>query len=356
MDQLYEEAIYISIGGREFRIHKNLFSCPGDSPNYFTLGYAFLFTSPGEAFPGLNRDGLLRPPSIMPPAIPNHSADIFADLVHVLQGYPLHIRNETHRKELLQDCKYFLFKGVEQKLIPHHISYNSSRMRSEIILRLEDLRQTGLSFAPDQPLVQSRNGAAAGWVRYARPFVDNQPYELIVEISNECMKLNTSTMRAELFGDEKKRIMRLLEVVAQKLSLPMTDAPRGATDLIAGDQSNDGTLRFAFDQASCVLDGRKFTRPADLAYEEDFEGEGTVLADEPLSKRRRTGSTSFMKLLSNNGEIMPMVWTVRTGQWRLKIVGGAGTKGWIECVLVAVKIDAVSGEPRRNEMRGFLSG
>src|SRR4051812_29548692 len=62
MSQLYEESIFISIGQREFRIPRELFSDPGNNPNYFSLGFAVFFSTPKELFPGLSRDGLLRPP------------------------------------------------------------------------------------------------------------------------------------------------------------------------------------------------------------------------------------------------------------------------------------------------------
>ena len=107
------------------------------------------FSTPTEVFPGLNREGLLRPPSIMPPSVPNRSADTFAQLLHLLRGYPLHIRDEDHRAELLRDCRYFHLKGLEQKLLRHSISFNLCRKREEITLRLEDVRQSGISIAGD---------------------------------------------------------------------------------------------------------------------------------------------------------------------------------------------------------------
>lgn len=370
VDQLYEEAIYISIGGTEFRIHKDLFSAPGDSPNYFTLGYAFLFSSPGEVFPGLNRDGLLRPPSIMPPAIPNHSAAIFADLVHVLRGYPLHIRNEAHRKELLLDAKYYHFKGVEQKLIPYEIVFNTSRLRDEITLRMEDLRQTGLSVGVDAALPHKKD-CSAGWVKYARPYADDKSYDLVVEIGHEWTKLNTATMRLEFFGEGKRRINKLLEVVTSKINFPSPGTPhtpkavahnntmdkRKERDVGLFDQQG---LRFIFDQASVVLDGKRFSRSDDLAREEDF-GDIYAAAEDRVAETGRDRKRRRVMLSSGAGsETVPIVWTVLNGLWRVRIVAGKGIGGasadenGVEFVLVAVKIDAVSGEVARNDRRGFL--
>ena len=385
MDQLYEESIYISIGDREFKVPKDIFSNPGDSPNYFTLGFAFLFSSPSEIFPGLNRDGLLRPPSILPPAIPNRSADIFAELLHLLRGYPLHIRNEEHREELLRDCRYFLFRGLEQKLIPHHISFNLLRCREEITIRLEDIRQPGLSVVSDTSIGDGRPGIY-GWVNYARQYVDDRPYELVVEIGNEWAKINAHTMRAEFFGDGKTRISRLFEVVANKLNLPTTQplgllmAAGGATSQPASPGNtpiSDDQVKIMFDNAHITLDGR--------TYHRSFSGEtfpGSVHEDTPVPTSVPTPgyaieepsrSPSIPLSVSSQGpprkrkkpdvpgigipeSTEPGIWTVRSGQWRLRVQSANNGKSGIECVLVAVKIDAFTNELARNEARSFLRG
>ena len=139
--QLFASTIYIRIGDAEFQIPRDLFNNPGDSPNYFSLGFAVFFTTPTDVFPGLTQRTLLRPPSILPPSVPNRSAKTFADLLHFLKGYPVEVRGDEHRTELLRDARYFHLKGLEQRLIPHHISYNLARKTTEILVRLEDLRQ-----------------------------------------------------------------------------------------------------------------------------------------------------------------------------------------------------------------------
>jgi hypothetical protein len=374
VDQLYEESIYISIGDREFKVPKDIFSNPGDSPNYFTLGFAFLFSSPTEIFPGLNRDGLLRPPSILPPAIPNRSAATFAELLHLLRGYPLHIRDEEHRAELLRDCRYFLFRGLEQKLIPHHISFNLMRRREEITIRLEDIRQPGLSVVSDPSIGDGRPGIY-GWVNYARQYVDDRPYELIVEIGNEWTKINTQTMRAEFFGDGKTRISRLFEVVANKLNLPTTQ-PLGLLMVAGGASSqpaspgntplSEDQVKIMFDNAHIVLDGRTYIRSAETSIEEDvvypiddpsrydFSRSPSIppsaTSQIPTRKRKRP----YVPGMSDAGD--PGIWTVRSGQWRLRVQSANNGKSGIECVLVAVKIDAFTSELARNESRSFLSG
>src|SRR5690349_20435485 len=94
ISQLYEESVYTSVGHREFQIPRELFSDAGNSPNFFSLGFAVFFSSPDDLFPGLDKDGLLRPPSIVPPSIPGRSPEIFQEILHLLRGYPVHIPSE----------------------------------------------------------------------------------------------------------------------------------------------------------------------------------------------------------------------------------------------------------------------
>ncbi|PMD59356.1 uncharacterized protein K444DRAFT_530225 [Hyaloscypha bicolor E] len=384
ISQLYEESIFISVGQRDFQVPRELFSDPGNSPNYFSLGFAVFFSTPTEVFPGLNREGLLRPPSIIPPAVPNRSADTFAEILHLLRGYPLHIKNEDHRAELLRDCKYFHLKGLEQKLIRHSITFNLARNRHEITLRLDDVRQSGISVVsdlstPPPPELSTASSApsfspppVSGWVNYARPFVDDRAYELVLEIGDECTRLHLSSMRCEFFGDGKTRVSRLFEVIATKLNLP-TSQPLGLLMKKGGASSqpaSPGNTPISEDWVRCVLgeesfvrlDGREWrghtsgledsicgNRSAATSGDEGDGGGGLLHPSQPSRKRRRT------EMSSGGGEEKES-WVVKTGQWRLRVQNARNGKGGIECVLVAVKIDAVSGERGRNMQRLFLAG
>jgi hypothetical protein len=234
IDQLFESEIYIQIGEKNFSIPKDIFSEPGNSPNFFSLGFAVFFSTPGEVFPGLDRRGLLRPPSITPPYVPGRSAEIFADLLHLLRGYPMHIRDEDHRAELLRDCRYFHLRGLEQRIIAHEISYNLERQKHEISLRLEDVKPSGVSYTPEE--VQPGSGAPGGWVYYARPFVDDTSYEVVIEIGGECTSLDLDDMRADFHNLTKARVSSLFQVVANKMNLP-TNAPLGLM-MLSGSQSS----------------------------------------------------------------------------------------------------------------------
>jgi hypothetical protein len=363
ISQLYEESIFISIGHREFQIPRDSFSDPGNSPNFFSLGYAVFFSNPGDLFPGLDRDGLLRPPSILPPSVANRSADIFDELLHMLRGYPLHIRDEVHRAALLRDCRYFNFKGLEQKLIPHHISYNQVRNKMEIVLRLEDILKSGISIATPSTSDDSR------WVNYSRPFVDETPAELVLEIRGELTKIHfkSSGPRAEFFGDTRVRIARLLEVIATNLNLgpiSLGGAANGSSAPGNTPLSQDLLAVVIEPETAITLDGKPYLQDEDIMtsaaaslakdYSADTDSPPASMAALHLGgprKRRRIDSAPEPSP-SAGGE----GWIVRSGQWRLRIQTSKSGQIPFECVLIGAKIDALSSEQGRNAMRSFLGG
>ncbi|KAI9850932.1 MAG: hypothetical protein M1838_004818 [Thelocarpon superellum] len=359
--QLFESDIFIQIGDGNFQIPRDIFASPGDSPNYFSLGFAVFFAAPEDVFPGLRREGLLRPPSIPPPIVPHRSATVFAQLLHLLRGYPLQIRDDSHRAELLRDCKYYQFKGLEQKLIPHEISYNLRRARSEIVIRLEDLRQSGVSFVAET--TPSDRSPTVGWVNYSRPFVDERSYELVVEVAGERTKLNLRTMRATFQGDTNARISSLFQVIANKMNLP-TEQPLGLLMLQGGASRtsvspgntplSDDEVKIRIERDAHVLLDGEIYRPGpgerrasdEDAVGESSAGEATSASTEPPRKRARRGS------MDDFGE-----WVVRRGQWRLRVQPQPdSSRGGMEVVMMAVKLDAYSGEKHRNAHRTFLSG
>jgi len=436
MSQLYEESVFTSIGHREFQVPRELFTDPGNSPNFFSLGFAIFFSNKEEVFPGLDREGLLRPPSIVPPSVPNRSADVFEELLHLMRGYPVRIRDEVHRAELLRDCRYFNFKGLEQRLIPHDISFNQTRQREEILLRLRDILKSGITVAPEPTAADP----LAGWVNYARPYVDDRAYELVLEIGEELTRLHFNhsssgsngigggggplagiSIRAEFFRDARTRVAKLFEVIATKLNLPPTTQPLGLLMSKGGISSQPPTpgntplsedlVRVILDpEASVTLDGKPWSVPFEEDNDAHLLGSSNTHRDDvsappssaggggiggagledlnaspssttapppplplatyfspstsggPSRKRRRIESSSGAAgyVPSAGGTAAAISggeeWIVRTGQWRLRIQAAKNGKAAVECVLVAVKLDAMSCEQSRNAQRGFLGG
>jgi len=370
ISQLYEESIFMSIGHREFQIPRDLFQDPGNSPNFFSLGFAIFFSNPTDLFPGLDREGLLRPPSILPPSVPGRSADVFAEILQLLRGYPVHIRDAAHRASLLRDVRYFNFKGLEQRLIPHTTSYNQARARDEIALRLEDILKSGIAVAPE-PVARD---PLAGWVTYARPFVDDRAAELVLEIGGENARLHlpppdaapgtaAAAVRVSFLRDARTRVARLFEVIATKLSLPPTTQPLGLLMARGGAGSQPPTpgntplsedrVRVHLEAETAItLDGRPYALPeaaggpaADDAG--DSPASVSTAGGPPPRKRRRVDAGAIAAAAGDE-------WVIRTGQWRLRIQGAKNGKSAVECVLVAVKLDAMTSEHARNSAREFL--
>ena len=380
ISQLYEESVYTSVGHREFQIPRELFSDAGNSPNFFSLGFAVFFSSPDDLFPGLDKDGLLRPPSIVPPSIPGRSPEIFQEILHLLRGYPVHIRSEAHRAELLRDCRYFNFKGLEQRLIPHAISFNSSRRKHEIVLRLKDILKSGISIANEPTLADP----LAAWINYARPFVDDRPYELVLEIGDELTRLqinpggvfNANNLRAEFFGEAKIRVSKMFEVIATKLNLPPTTQPLGLLMAKGGASSQPATpgntplsedlVRVVMDpEASVTLDGKPWNwQDEDAATILSWNGKldsgppsSAGGQDSPLQMSIPVlGANPRKRRRADMAQGGTEEWIIKTGQWRLKIQGLKNGKAAVECCLVAVKLDAMSSEQARNAQRPFLGG
>lgn len=366
--QLFKSDIFISIGGTPFRIPRDSFSAPGDSPNYFSLGFAQWFSTPSEVFPGLDRSALLRPPSISPPSVPNKSGEIFSELMRLLQGYDVEIRNETHRANLLRDARYFHLKGLEQRLVAHEKSYNLKRGQNEILMRLEDIRQSGVSFTPlANPSNNPSSPAAGGYVTYARPYTDDAatPHILILETSSSEIatllphRPSSSTAPTSsptdnalpahiLFAnDTLRRITSLLKIIAAKLNLPPSQS-LAPTPLSLFQNNNSNSPSTAATPA-LALEAR--IHP-DCALTLDGEPVDLALA---LALAQPQGSNVLKDC------------TVRRAQWRVRIqtlqrrgdgrVEGEGEGEAAEetrAVLEAVRIDAFTTERGRNGARAFL--
>lgn len=336
----------------------------------------------------------MRPPAVQPQSVPMRSPAVFAEIIHIARGYPLTIRDANHRAQLLSDCKYYGLKGLMHKIFVHKICYNAERGLSEIVMRLEDLHKSGISFIGDaSPSDQSPLG---GWVYYSRPFVDETSYEAIVEIGSQETKIDFRSMRADFYGDTKARISSLFQVVADKMNLPSA-LPLGLMMSSGGASAAPASpantplsedrvkIRIGTD-AHIILDGADHTMDdSTLDHQHNLDidldppsASSSTLATPTMpswpnpttrpsstrppasKKRKRRGS------LDEFGE-----WIVRKGQWRMRVQprvdlsprnSRSGEGGGMEIVLCAVKLDAVSGQrgeeygERFCELRGITIG
>ena len=327
------------------------------------------------------------------------------------------IQSKEHRTELLRDCRYFNLRGLEQRLIFHDISYNAERGTSEIIIRLEDIKPSGVKFVGDAS--PSDHSSLGGWVNYARPFVDEKDYEIIVEICDESTRIDFRNMRADFYGEVKARISSLFQVVANKMNLPnnlplglMMSSGGAAQSVSPGntplsedrvkirierdvhiildgeEYSSDetGILGSQPDLVSTEITSQNMISPPSISVGQklspssNWSTSGSFGQPQPQSaghaqfppylnfppSPRRQGMISDNNQPSRKRKRRGSLddfgeWMVRRGQWRLRVqprmentVGDEGSPK-MEIILFAVKLDAISGQKGRNTLRGFLT-
>ena len=273
------------------------------------------------------------------------------------------------------------------KIFAHDISYNAERDSSEIVMRLEDLHKSGISFCGDpSPSDQSPLG---GWVHYSRPFVDETRHEVIVEIGNQEAKVDFRSMRASFYGETKARISSLFQTVADKMNLPSSlplglMMPAGGASAAPASPANtplsDDRVKIHIGaDTHIILDGQEHVLDSYASGSQTEAEEVTTPSSgianawpvprlspqiqpqqqqspqpPPTKKRKRRGS------LDDFGE-----WIIKKGQWRMRVQpklesqqpqlrGRTQEPGRMEIVLWAVKLDAVSGQRGRNMGRGWL--
>lgn len=171
-------------------------------------------------------------------------------------------------------------------------------------------------------------------VTYARPFVDETPHDLILEIGDESTILDTRTMRAVFLNLAKARMSSLAQVIAKNLGL------EGKSPLYrTGEPAHPSTGRESFSvrfelETELVLNGQT------VDYL-DFPGRTAESPEQPPAKRKRVEEDLESGFL-----------VVRNGQWRLVVDSGPAASA--ELVLIAVKLDAYTEERMRNRSRLFL--
>lgn len=340
----------MQIGDRHFQIPRQLFSGPGDSPNFFSFGFGVqLATPPDVTSGGLDQLHLLRPPPIEPPAVPHRSAEVFSQLLHLLRGYPVRVQDGQHREELLRDARYFHLRGLEQRLIAHDISYNPETGHHEITIKLQDIKPSGIRIVADADGPENRAN-----VFYSRPFVDHDAYELIVEIGEQSTVLDLNTMRGSFHGTTKARILSLIQTIIEnhgqsKISTHdsrVADQPGSPKP-----QVNIEDVKVRVDEDTyIVLDGAQYVF---ISAELDADHQNSPSLESSAyragTKRKRTEDSPLEHKAREK-------WTIRKGQWRLYVqTETRHPAGHVEVIFHAVKLDAYSSQRARNLGRRFLS-
>lgn len=183
--RLIREPLIMMVGGRRFRVPHELLTQKGNHPNYFSVVHDSIMTDPFSV-----SKHLIRPPPASPYEA-NNSADIFQDLLDSLRGLRVEVRNEDHRANLIADCRYYQFFGLEQKFIKHQIRRNPFTNTEEIVIGYADVKKNGLLNDTMNTIIGAHDPYTV--VKYKRPFVDTVFRDLVIQLESSEVSLMVNT-------------------------------------------------------------------------------------------------------------------------------------------------------------------
>ncbi|KAL7310901.1 hypothetical protein PS15m_010337 [Mucor circinelloides] len=208
-----QEHLYVNVGGRVFRLPWNLFQKDG-THNFFTGPLMHSLLSPHT------EDGN------SPPIYIDRDPDIFADIVNHLRGYTIHIRDEVHRKNLLRDAQYYVFRQLSDKLLTAQqtVAGFGDGSNPEVLLLLQDMRVVNMlpsqAMKQDKPYTIQNMSSAQDWsltqLQYKR-IVDGPPHVLLVQVSDLSMQIhktaaNTTRLLFEMNESDLKKMRNMAHV------------------------------------------------------------------------------------------------------------------------------------------------
>jgi hypothetical protein len=329
MHQLANSEIFMRIGNSSFRIPRNIFSNPGDTPNFFTLGFTAFFGSEIET---TRRKAFIRPPPLAPPTVPNRSGELFSELLAVLQGSPVNVRDEEHRRMLVRECRYYRFRNLEQRLIEHQILINRARQSEEIVLNLEDIKDQHLA-------VTDNKGSLATALFYKRPFVDTMLRELVLQIKgNEQIVLIKpaeagSSWEVIFFDSAKEKLKSVQLVLNDKFQVCLSTGQKGY--LVNVDDASISVNGSYIDPRVDTLGTSPESYGSSSSIQEDAESVGNSSG---LRKRPRPAPVWAG----------PIQLIVNKSQWRIKLFGDG------LAMFELLTAECTSGQRYKNKMRKFL--
>lgn len=209
---LTDQDIFATIGDQSFKIAKSLFVNSGNFPNYFTLNYETLLT---DNIKIIEEKNMLRPPPQKPATVSNRSPLLFADLLELLRGNNLIIKNDEHRALLIRECKYYRFLELEQRILKHRIINNPFMdNKQEIIMNLNDLQRKGiLNTSPPDKSIEVP-------IQYTRPYILKEPpRNLIFQLDSNCDILNKNYSEVKLLLNKalKMATVQITNKLGQKM-------------------------------------------------------------------------------------------------------------------------------------------
>ncbi|CAO3633159.1 unnamed protein product [Mucor hiemalis] len=189
LKKMLQEYLYLNVGGRVFRLPWDLFQKDG-THNFFTGPLMHSFLSPHT-----NEEN-------SPPIYIDRDPDIFADIVNHLRGYTIHIRDEMHRKNLLRDAQYYVFRQLGDKLLTAQqtVAGFGDGSNPEVLLLLQDIRVANMLPSKAMKLDKSLS-MEEDWsltqIHYKR-IVEGPPHALLVQVSDLCMQIHKDENTGEI--------------------------------------------------------------------------------------------------------------------------------------------------------------
>lgn len=195
--QLLSSELMIRIGNESIKVPRNAFDTPGDEQNFFTAGMGVFFGLEHDTTDEIHSQ-FIRPPPLAIPTVPKRDGNLFKQLLSIQLGGYVDILSDEHRDALVRECRYFRFRGLEQKLIKHSIRVDPLRKRKEISLYLKNV---------DLKKIEFINGS----LTYKRPFIDNESMDLVFQVPDEAV-LSLSQSRVSFYGASKLKLDKLAKL------------------------------------------------------------------------------------------------------------------------------------------------
>jgi len=226
-----------------------------------------------------------------------------------MQGYEIDIRNDTHRRNLIKDSRFYNLRHLTETLVPAKLYHNPFRGNAaELLLNVNDFRASNsrVGWVEGQPY---------GWMEYKRAHeIDKEPRDLVIQIEDDGIVVGGSKILL-INRQAVKPLTTLKECAEGRKTEPHFGPLNGGKEELA--------VRIDIpDECFCQLDGverehgvlpvlQATSSPA-IAPENGEES--------PVAKKRKMSESGSVASLAPSAQI-PQVWILKRSLWRIKIRG-----------------------------------
>lgn len=226
---LQDEGIFVTVGGQPFRVPQQLLTESGNTPNYFSVS---LDTLSADQLRLVERLQVIRPPPQKPFCVPNRSAKLFSDLLEVLRGNTAVIGDNTHRRLLVRECRYYRLQELEQRIVPCRIfPSNHFETKQDILIDIADVSLKGI-------MINRPTNGNETHVQYTRPFIKKEKRSnLILQFDTSYCDVTKKLSGAprlvldrrlglafvRLSGNHCLKLMNLFELSAENVPIEQTE-------------------------------------------------------------------------------------------------------------------------------------